>query len=59
VTENKSIEEVMTILRQSGIPIETLNECAKLVYEWEESDEPDARLLIVKIARLLSNASST
>ena len=49
--------EVLTMLETCGIPIETLDTCATLVYEWTCSDEPDARVLVVKIAEVLRDVS--
>jgi hypothetical protein len=48
--------EVLAMLRGSGIPWKTLEPCAALVYEWERGNEPDARLFVVKIAKVLQGA---
>jgi hypothetical protein len=49
--------EVLAALRASGIPMETLDACATLLHEWACGDEPDARILVVKIAEVLRDAS--
>jgi hypothetical protein len=50
-------EEVLAILDGSGIPAETLDTCSRLVYEWERSNEPDARVLVVRLAQALRDGS--
>ncbi len=47
------IDAVRSFIQGSGIPLDKLDAAAALVYEWERDDEPDARVLVVKIARLL------
>lgn len=51
-------EEIVAMLRDSGIPMEILDACALLVYEWQRDNEPDARVLVVKIAEVLGDAFS-
>ena len=52
-------EEILAMLRDSGIPMKVLDACALLVYEWQRDNEPDARVLVVKIAEVLRDAFSS
>jgi len=49
--------DVVKVLNESGIASEKLDQCAHFIYEWERGDEPDARLVVIKIARVLADAS--
>ncbi len=42
-------EEVERLIADSGIPDETLRAAARLVYAWEDADEFDGRVLVIKI----------
>ena len=37
----------------SGISDTTFLGCAKLIYVWQRRDEPDVRVLIVKVAKVV------
>jgi hypothetical protein len=52
-------DEVLAVIDRSGISLEILDACARLIYEWELSGEPDARLVVIRMAKVLANASSS
>ena len=46
-------EDVERLVAESGLSDDKLYAAARLVYQWERGDEPDARVLVVRIAKLL------
>ena len=54
-----SAAELAAIIDTSGIPLKALDTCARLIYEWEQSGEPDARLVVIEVAKVLARASSS
>jgi hypothetical protein len=53
----KSFADVARFLRDSGLSDDILTLGSALVDDWCGSDEPDARVLVVRIAFLLRGAS--